>query len=57
MDKNLHFETAELDLKKISERMQNLPHDKLMYIAGAISALSASVAATCEGAEEIQDSA
>ena len=30
-----------LDLKTISEKLETLPHDSLMYVAGAISALAA----------------
>lgn len=34
--------TAEkMDIKAISEKLGSLPHDKLMYVAGAIIALSA----------------
>lgn len=32
---------AMLDLKAINEKLETLPHDSLMYVAGAISALAA----------------
>lgn len=32
---------AMLDLKAVCEKMETLPHDSLMYVAGAISALAA----------------
>lgn len=34
-----------LDVKAISEKMEGLPRDKLMYVAGAVSALAASAEA------------
>lgn len=30
-----------LDLKTINKKLETLPHDSLMYVAGAISALAA----------------
>lgn len=30
-----------LDLKAINEKLETLPHDSLMYVAGAIAALAA----------------
>lgn len=30
-----------IDLKVINEKLEALPHDSLMYVAGAISALAA----------------
>lgn len=33
--------SAMLDLKEVCEKMETLPHDSLMYVAGAISALAA----------------
>lgn len=30
-----------LDVKNISEKLEALPYDKLMYVAGAITALAA----------------
>lgn len=30
-----------LDVKTISQKLESLPHDRLMYVAGAITALAA----------------
>lgn len=32
---------AMLDLKAVCEKMEALPYDRLMYVAGAVSALAA----------------
>ena len=32
-----------LDLKAINEKLETLPHDSLMYVAGAIAALAAAI--------------
>lgn len=37
-----------LDVKAISEKMERLPRDKLMYVAGAVTALAAAEAKPAE---------
>lgn len=43
--------TDALDVKALSEKMENLPHDKLMYVAGAVSALAATMPSARETKE------
>ena len=41
--------TEALDVKAISEKLESLPRDKLMYVAGAVTALAA--ASTAQSAD------